>query len=277
MSRRTPLIVALLAVCVVSFLLIPGAIGKGNVRGVWMAGPGCGGQFEWFQHPRGFPYFCDGNADVEKAHWRNWSNPKATATATFNEAAVGEHDSVLTAPRRRSAVTITASQIKSCGGRHAYTRIVITYRKAVNGVKKLEEASLLPKCTSPGEAGVKHLTEFISPDKKVWCLIHSEAMCSTNPAPPTHAAFLEASGHVRLCSAEEFEYPEGGGPPSNSCFMNWFTKSDPPPTLAAGDRTTLRGFQCTSAADGITCTKNSGAGKGHGFRIDKDEAVEVRR
>jgi len=172
-------------------------------------------------------------------------------------------------------VTITASQIKVCGGRHAYTRIIITFRRAVNGVKKREEGSALPKCTSPGEAGVKHLTEFISPDKKVWCLIHSEAMCSTYPTPPTHAAFLEVSGRVQLCSAEEFEYPEGGGPPLNGCFVNWFTKSDPPPTLAVGDRTTLRGFQCTSGADGITCTRSTGAGRGHGFRIDKDEAVEV--
>lgn len=274
MSRRTPLIVALLAVCVVPFFLIPGAVGKGNVRGVWMAGPGCGGQFEWFKHPQGFPYFCDGNADVEKAHWRNWGAPKATATATFNEAAVNGHNSVLTAPRRRSAVTITASQIKVCGGRHAYTRIVITYRKAVNGVKKLEEGSALPKCTSPGKAGVKHLTEFISPDKKVWCLIHQEAMCGTYPTPPTHSAFLDASGRVDLCSVEKLEYPNGNGPPLG-CFQNWFSKSEPPPTLAVGDRTTLGGFQCTSGADGITCTKSAGAGKGHGFRISKDEAVEV--
>jgi hypothetical protein len=274
MSRRTPLIVALLAVCVVPFFLIPGAVGNGNVRGVWMAGPGCGGQFEWFQHPRGFPYFCDGNADVEKAHWRNWGAPKATATATFNEAAVNGHNSVLTAPRRRSAVTITASQIKVCGGRHAYTRIVITFRKAVNGVKKLGARGYLPKCTPPGEAGVKHLTEFISPDKKVWCLIHQEATCGTYPTPPTHAAFLNASGRVELCSVETLEYPNGNGPPLG-CFQNWFSKSEPPPTLAIGDRTTLGGFHCTSGDDGITCTRSSGAGKGHGFRIDKDEAVEI--
>lgn len=275
MSRRAPLIAALLAVCVVPFFLIPAAAGKSEVRGAWMAGPGCGARLEWFQHPKGFPYFCDGNAEVEKAHWKNWGALKATATATFNEAAVNGHNSVLTAPRRRSAVTIVASQIKICGGRHAYTRVVITYRKAVNGVEKLELGSYLPKCSAPGEAGVEHLTEFVSPDKKVWCLIHSDVACSTNPSPPTHAAFLNTSGQVDLCSVEKFEYPEGGGPPLEQCFMNWFTKSDPPPTLAIGDRNTLGGFQCTSAADGITCTRSSGAGKGHGFRIDEDEAVEV--
>jgi hypothetical protein len=153
MSRRA-LLVVLLTIAGASFVAGTAAA-QANVRGVWMAGPGCGGRFEWFQHPDGFPYFCDGNAVVEQVHWSNWGAPKATASATFNEAAVNSHDNVATAPRRRSPVTITASQIKACGSRHAYTRIIITFDEAMNGVKKLKASGLLPECSRPGKSSVR--------------------------------------------------------------------------------------------------------------------------
>ena len=119
------------------------------VPGVWMAGPGCGAHYEWFQHPAGFPYFCDGNAELEKAHWENWGSSKATAHAVLNEAALNSHNNVATAPRRRTNVNIVASQIKLCGHRHVYTRIIIKLPKPVNGLKQLQEGELLPKCSAP--------------------------------------------------------------------------------------------------------------------------------
>jgi hypothetical protein len=248
---------------------------RASVRGVWMAGPGCGAKHEWFQHPREFPYFCDGAAVVESAHWKNWGTPKATARAIMNEAELNNHNSVATAPRTRRAVTIKASQIKVCGGRHTYTRIVIHFHKAVNGVKKLEEAELLPKCSTPGQAQNRHLTSFMSPDRKVWCTVDSfAAACGTEPEPPTHSAWLEPNGKVSLCSVLRTEYPEGSKVPL-TCFQNWPLPSDHVPVLKIGETTQDSGFRCTSSADGITCTDAAGAGKGHGFRINKEEAVEV--
>jgi hypothetical protein len=47
------------------------------------------------------------------------------------------------------------------------------------------------------------------------------------------------------------------------------------PVLRIGEDSSFAGIRCGSASNGITCTKDSGAGKGNGFRVDKDEAVEV--
>lgn len=96
--------------------------------GVWMVGPGCGGRLEWLRHPSAFPYFCDGAALVEKVIWQHWGKPTATATGTFDEALLTSHNSVATAPRRISAVTITASRIKRCDGHRLYTSVVIRYK-----------------------------------------------------------------------------------------------------------------------------------------------------
>jgi len=126
-----------------------GGASRGSlVHGIWMAGPGCGARHEWFQHPRMFPYFCDGAAYVEKARWQRWGAPRATAKATMNEADLTAHNSVGTAPRLRSPVTITASQIKLCGRHRAYTRIVIRFHKGHKGIDKLELGSLLPSCSA---------------------------------------------------------------------------------------------------------------------------------
>ncbi len=112
----------------------------------WMGGPGCGGASEWRQHPIAFPYFCDGAAVVEGARWHNWGAATATARATFNEALLSSHNSVASAPRRRSAVTITASHIELCSGRRAYTSIKIHYAVPRNGISTLTLATLLFHC-----------------------------------------------------------------------------------------------------------------------------------
>lgn len=244
---------------------------RASVRGVWMAGPGCGAKQEWFQHPREFPYFCDGAAVVESAHWKSWGAPKATARAIMNEAELNNHDSVATAPRTRRAVTIKASQIKVCGGRHTYTRIVIRFHKAVNGIEKLEEGELLPKCSTPGQAQNRHLTSFLSPDRKVWCLLEvgiGTGLCGVGGEGgngPELSAIITRSGRVSTCSVAVPSLQE-------SCLQNWDASS---PVLHYGETTESEGIRCSSARDGITCIKVSGAGKGHGFRVNKDEAVEV--
>ena len=241
-----------------------------------MAGPGCGARHEWLQHPREFPYFCDGSAEVEKARWRKWGAAKATATAIFNEAVLNSHNSVATAPRRRTPVRIVASQIKVCGGRHAYTRIVITYEPAVNGIKKLREASYLPQCSLPGGLDTTHLERFLSPDRKVWCGFDlNQITCGTRPEPPTYSATLHASGRVEICSVPRLEYPAGSQGPPLGCFQQWPPTYEHVPVLAYGKRTTFGGFGCAAATDGVTCTKLSGADEGRGFRVNKEEAVEV--
>jgi hypothetical protein len=278
MVRRALLVLAFVLGC---FSIAGGAVAKQQVnhRGVWMAGPGCGARFEWFQHPAWFPYFCDGNAEVEKAHWRNWGSQTATASAILTEAELKSGSSVATAPRTHRPVTIKASQIKVCGGRHAYTRIIIRLHKAVNGIKKLREAELLPKCSSPGAGSRKgrNITDFLSPGRKVWCQFEGyepQVSCGTEPKPPTHSATLHSSGRVEICSVSQLEIPPGGHIPLG-CYQNWPLRGDHLPVLHFGEWTGFAHFRCKSVMAGITCIKVSGAGKGHGFRVNKDEAVEI--
>jgi hypothetical protein len=131
-----PSLTTAVAVCCVLVAFAPSgsavAHGRAGTGGTWMAGPGCG-RVEWFRHPAAFPYFCDGAAVVEKALWSNWGSSTARAEATFNEAVLNSHNNVASAPRRRSAVTIVASQIKHCDGRRAYSSVVIHYDKPTRG------------------------------------------------------------------------------------------------------------------------------------------------
>jgi hypothetical protein len=253
------------------------ALGGALGQATWMGGPGCGGANEWRQHPVAFPYFCDGTAVVEGARWRNWGRSTATAQATFNEALLSSHNSVASAPRRRSAVTITASHIELCSGRRAYTSIKIRYAAPANGISTLTLPTFLPHCrplAQSGKPGTLHVHEFLSPDRKVWCQINEFSppmvACGTHPEPPTHAAEVNTAGHVSICSVPRLEYSPGAHVP-NTCFQNWAE----PVMLGDGKQTELDGFRCSSATNGITCTVVAGAGKGKGFRVNKDEAVEV--
>ena len=167
MDRR---ITRLLAALGVSALMCGASppLGGASGQATWMGGPGCGGAHEWRQHPVAFPYFCDGAAVVEGARWRNWGRSTATAQATFNEALLSSHNSVASAPRRRSAVTITASHIELCSGRRAYTSIKIRYAAPANAISTLTLPSFLPHCRPLAQSGT-HYHYFVSPDHVVWC------------------------------------------------------------------------------------------------------------
>lgn len=120
----------------------------------------------------------------------------------------------------------------------------------------------------------RRLEEFSSPDRHVTCFIGAPyiggapAACfayRTKLSGPELSAWIQASGGIHLCNVPKPSLSE-------VCFQNWV---DDLPVLAYGQSSELNGIRCTSASDGITCRKVSGAGKGHGFRINRDEAVEV--
>jgi hypothetical protein len=112
------------------------------------------------------------------------------------------------------------------------------------------------------------LEEFRSPDGVIGCLINESV-------PPAYDVFCQAlSGHARegtlsahgsvtVCN----EAVVGG----RFCSLGFPSG----PILASGQRTEAHGFACTSATHGITCTVVAGPGKGKGFRISTNEAVEV--
>jgi hypothetical protein len=115
---------------------------KPRVGGVWMSGPGCGGAHEFRQRPAEFPFFCDGTAYLEKAHWSNWGKPTATARAILNEALLNAHNSVATAPRERTPSTVVVSHLKLCRGHRAYSSIVIKPDHPHGGPSKLKIGTL---------------------------------------------------------------------------------------------------------------------------------------
>jgi hypothetical protein len=115
-----------------------------------------------------------------------------------------------------------------------------------------------------------HMPQFLSPDRSVWCVMEDRT-CGTYPKPPTRSAEIDNQGNDAFCNVPELITPPGAHE-AEGCFQNWNSTA---PVLAYGHSDLYDGLLCTSATDGITCTLDSGAGKGKGFRINKLEAVEV--
>lgn len=87
----------------------------------------------------------------------------------------------------------------------------------------------------------------------------------TPPNSRVSLATISSNGKVTICVYLHNAFP-------GYCLQNWNEKA---PVLQYGQQTELEGVLCTSATNGITCIKVSDWGKGKGFRINKDEAVEV--
>jgi hypothetical protein len=71
------------------------------------------------------------------------------------------------------------------------------------------------------------------------------------------------------------EYPAGGKGPPLGCFQQWPPSFEHVPVLGYGKDDLIGGVDCSSGTDGISCVEASGAEKGHGFLVSKEEAVEL--
>ncbi|MGH3427323.1 MAG: hypothetical protein ACRDQZ_07105 [Mycobacteriales bacterium] len=272
--------IAVALCCLLAALVASGSSAASRdklIHGIWMAGPGCG-RHEWFQHPRAFPYFCDGAAYVEKARWQRWGSDRAKAKATMNEAVLTAHNSVGTAPRLRSPVTIVASQIRFCGHHRAYTRIVIRFHKSHKGVDKLELGSLLPSCSaSPGGGSASDAAEFrVRPaGALIACGMYSQAyapppqvICealrtgSEDEEPVEQVAKLHPDGKVLACSQPLTS--------DNHCGAG--NAGEGIPTYSTGKRVNVGPFACKVLTGMVQCTVTA---SGKGFLISPDEITTV--
>jgi hypothetical protein len=93
------------------------------------------------------------------------------------------------------------------------------------------------------------LDGFLSPDRRVWCVIGDTAFCAS--VKPDQTAELAAGGQLTVCT----------GTRSVFCAQNFDAGA---PVLRFGEKSELHGFRCTSDFAGIDCTL-SGSGKGFGF------------
>lgn len=129
-------------------------------------------------------------------------------------------------------------------------------------------------------SAVRHLRQFNSPDRTIWCGDRSEAEglggfaapgCFATVTPllgttTEYASFFTSTGKLQRCAV---------APPFNAshhCFLGFVTSA---PVLAFGETNEIEGLRCASASDGVTCTKVAGAGAGKGFRINAHEVVRV--
>jgi hypothetical protein len=259
--RRLALLIALALGCLT---MTGGAsTAQGEIGGVWMLrNPGCGAQLLAHQ-PTSVSLTCDPVAWVEKIDWKGWGASRARASGTLNLADLSHGTSVAAAPRLRFAATIVASDVKPCGSKHVYWHVRIYYHD--KGKRRV--ASLPPPFECPKkEAEGAGLEEFSSPDGHVLCFIDGSppgvgCYAYLSELQGTQdSATLDGRGKVSICSSA---FP--------GCFQHWFA----PPMLGYGQWTEAGGIRCSSSQAGITCIKVSGVGKGHGFRINKEEAVEV--
>jgi hypothetical protein len=234
--------------------------------------------------PSTFILFEDGSWVIEKLHWKGWGSPVAKATGKSN--ADTDEPNVAEGKRIITPAKVILYNPGTFGGRRVYRCIRIKLKKPAhytpsclqrtgNSVILGPPGTGTPVGKEAAEEGARHIDEFFSPGRKIWCQIShldGEASCGTYPEPPTHAAFLAKSGTVEICSVEKLEYPNGvgHGPPAG-CFQNW--PSNELPVLRVGEATNVGGVRCTSGTDGITCVRTTGPGKGNGFRIDAQEAV----
>jgi len=216
---------AMLAIVVVVGWAVASA---GAATATWMGGPGCGGRVEWRQHPRTFPFFCDGAAEVEGARWKNWGNATATAHATMNEADLRHGSSVGTAPRVHTAITITATNIQTCSGRRAYTSAKIRFHPSHKAPFTSPYAIYLPHCSpvSPPTGSAPSG----SPSPLLWSALEgtvkcgptappvSEVLCQSRviPPPPTPRdgdpgfVFLHATGAPMVTWVSQLLWPTYG-------------------------------------------------------------------
>jgi hypothetical protein len=229
--------------------------------------------------------FEDGSWVIEKLHWKGWGSRVATGTGKSN--ADTDEPNVAEGKRIITPAKVILYDPGTFGGRRVYRCIRIKLKKPAHyGPSCLQRTGNSVILAPPGtgtpvgneatEGGARHIDDFFSPGRKIWCQIShldGETSCGTYPKPPTHAAFLAKNGKVQICAVEKLEYPAGVGHPPAGCFQNW--PNEKLPVLRVGEATDVGSVRCTSAADGITCVKVSGPKKGKGFRIDAQEAVEL--
>lgn len=115
--------------------------------------------------------------------------------------------------------------------------------------------------------GPSHLSNFLSPDRKIWCLLenapgNSAASCffaaDRSTGGQEYSASLPPNGHLVTCAWQPSQ------PGLQACDQNWDTSA---PVLNSGKIDMIYQYRCQAASTAITCTVDTGAAKGKGFTI----------
>jgi hypothetical protein len=112
-----------------------------------------------------------------------------------------------------------------------------------------------------------HLAEFLSPDRKIWCVLSNhpgvrEADCfyaaNRFTGGQEYSASLHPDGQLGTCAWQ----PSQSG--LEACVQNWDASAR---VLKRGQVDVIYQYRCRATSTAITCTVDTGTGKGKGFTI----------
>ena len=142
------------------------------------------------------------------------------------------------------------------------------------GCARAAPAAKIRLYKTAGHRRTRHLAQFLSTDRQVWCVIgRASAFCAAGPPPdpgtsqpPQYGATLKRDGTVTTCAV-----PTPGA--VATCAQNWNFGA---PILPLGRRNKRGGVVCRARPTGITCKLAAGPAKGKGFWISATGVSKVR-
>jgi hypothetical protein len=211
--------------------------------------------------------FQDGSWVIEKLRWSSWGGSVARATGI--SSASNCKPNCAQGKRTHDPVRFVLSQRRHLFGRTVYACYQLTDPKAPAtdqhdclGHAHGNEYGYAPVAGSP-----LHLSAFLSPDRKTWCVLGDsagdrQADCfydaNRSAASQEYSASLHSSGHLVSCAWQ----PSQTG--LAACVQNW----DPSATvLRSGHVDVIYQYRCQATSTAITCKVDTGSGKGKGFAI----------
>jgi hypothetical protein len=216
----------------------------------------------------------DGSVVVKRLRWASWGGSLARATGLYS--ASNCNPSCATGHRTNEAAQVALWSVGRILGYDVYRcfQLRVPFDPTVDGRSCVKREGKLYIYT-PVAGSPLHLSSFLSPDRKIWCVLGDSpgdmyATCG-GPQPanslqvPQHSAHLQPNGQLTTCTSLPSQTV-------GNCVQNW----DPSATvLKAGRVDTIYQYRCQAAAPAVTCTVDTGAAKGKGFTISQTGVTRI--
>jgi hypothetical protein len=211
--------------------------------------------------------FQDGSWVIKKLRWSSWGGPVARASGI--SSASNCKPNCAQGKRTNDAVQFVLSQRRHLFGRTVYACYQLTDPKAppIDQRDCLKHSYGSQYYYSLVAGSPLHLSAFLSPDRKIWCVLNDtpgvrEADCFYDANRFTggqeYSANLRPNGQLVTCAWQ----PSQSG--LDACVQNW----DPSAAvLKSGKVDVIYQYHCQATRTAITCTVDTGKGKGKGFTI----------
>ena len=212
--------------------------------------------------------FQDGSWFIKKLHWSSWGG--AVARATGVSSASNCQPNCAQGKRTNDPVQFVLSRPRHLFGHTVYACYQLTDPKAPQTDQHdcLKHAYGNQYGYSPVAGSPLHLSGFLSPDRKIWCVLPS--CVYGGPAGylgNEYSASLDANGRLTTCAWHP------GQSPLAACVQAWDSSA---PVLRSGQVDVFSQFRCQAASAAITCTVDTGTGKGKGFTISATGVTPIR-